>query len=47
MDMNINIYVFSTCRQLFLEPGMGASEGEEFHSDLENPLAVSVNRVLF
>merc|ERR1712037_1064305 len=29
-------------RQLFLEPGMGASEGEELHSVLENPLTVSV-----
>ena len=43
--IRISISIYN--RQLFLEPGMGASEGEEFHSDLENPLAVSVNRVLF
>merc|ERR1712088_747622 len=29
-------------RQLFLDPGMGASEGEELHSVLENPLEVWV-----
>ena len=29
-------------RQLYLEPGLGASEGEELHSELENPLEVSV-----
>jgi len=29
-------------RQLFREPGLGASEGEELHSVLENPLTVSV-----
>jgi len=31
-------------RQLYLEPGLGASEGEELHSELENPLEVSVFR---
>ena len=30
-------------RQLFLEPGMGASDGEEMHTVLENPLTVSVS----